>query len=204
MFFTILLLGCGDNIKTNYYENGLIKTQWLENEKNKKHGFYRRYTRDGNVLIEGNFKNDREFGRWYVYYEDTKKIHREMNFISGYKHGKEIVYHENGTIESEFTYNHGEKEGIYKEFHSNGQLRSVIFYVNGVRDGNSKIYDEKGNMLENLNYENGSLMGEQKYYKNKKLIKKRILTDSKETIIIYKNNKIVKKTVKKRENFYEN
>src|SRR6187549_3960709 len=58
-------------------------------------GKYRKFYENGNVAIEGEFKNGVRWGTFYEYHENGKLI-RKISYENGMRHGTVDVYDEHG------------------------------------------------------------------------------------------------------------
>ena len=97
----------GQTLEVNTEEkwsNGNIKVefQYYRDEEGKvvKHGYYKVYYEDGQLGMEGNYKDGKEDGRWVEYYENGK-IRWELNAKDGRPDGKWVEYYEDGQLSME-------------------------------------------------------------------------------------------------------
>ena len=129
----------------------------------KEDGKY--YTKDGELYS----------GTYIEYYPSgTKRI--EMSLLMGQKHGKTIIYFENGVINEirsfkydvmdgtwltynkesvkigEANYKDGSKNGMWFIWDDNGVKRYEMQYYNGAKTGTWKIWDENGKLIDDKTY----------------------------------------------------
>lgn len=176
----------------NYIDsNGLKQGLWKEelNQDNIgyfittyvdgiKDGQYRAFNINGNVAVEGHFKNDSLNGKVKQYYETG-----ELKILTEYEMGvlvnKQIDYWENGNIQASESFKNGITDGVYKWFyesgklraeweivmdvetgfykyyHENGQLQFTGNRINGKKEGKFMEFNEEGDLIKTFNYKNG-------------------------------------------------
>jgi antitoxin component YwqK of YwqJK toxin-antitoxin module len=83
-------------------------------------GFYREYHPNGQLFVEGNYKDGRQEGSWTYWYED-------------------------GTQNRQVTYKNGKPDGSWESYRADGTLAAVRSFKDGRRDGGWIVYDETGN-----------------------------------------------------------
>ncbi len=102
----------------------------------------RGYYQDGNIEYETSFKNFQgDLGGWFFR-----------------KHGRCVIYWENGNLKVERYYKNSKKHGTSKTFYSNGNLEKQITYKNDKFDGKKIFKYENGNIKEESVYKDGSLV----------------------------------------------
>lgn len=133
------------------YKEGFLKNgQW--------NGPYKAYHNNGELNLEGNYKDGFRVGRWkmyastsdylkkmglkgYLYLDyyykdeyDDKDIETLANdeYGKGLKHGPYIKYFYNGNIELEGVYKNDKEDGLFKKYFFEGQLKLEQTYTNGV------------------------------------------------------------------------
>ena len=82
---------------------------------------------NGNIKIQGKFKNERREGEWIAYFED-------------------------GKVQSKGVYVKGKRTGIAKVYFPNGQLYYEGQYENNQRVGHWKFYNEQGELVTEKDY----------------------------------------------------
>ena len=130
------------------------------------------YYRNGNLLAEGKYVNQKKEGLWLFYSEPDNKLLSKENYQAGKLEGESISYYaETGQILEKFTYSAGKKNGSYIKYfpdgqvmtsgayrdelltgefisyYPNGQVQVRGIYKNGLQSGNWEYFDETGNML---------------------------------------------------------
>ena len=102
---------------------------------------YQEYSKDGELLLEGQYNDDnKKTGIWKEYYKS-------------------------GKILAEESYKSGELHGIYKSFHPNGNLWSYGNYENGYKEGKFEIFSTQGILIIIQYYNKDKLVGQEKFNK---------------------------------------
>jgi S1-C subfamily serine protease/antitoxin component YwqK of YwqJK toxin-antitoxin module len=137
--------------------------------KSKFVSIYNEFSKNGNIICEGNFDNGNKVGIW-IYYNDDKSIKSLLNYVNDTLNGKSINYFKNGNISSEGEYLNGKKNGLWVYNKDNKDRDYEENYLYGKQNGsfisyfeNNKIY-EKGTMVDGwkdgrwlTNYYDGSI-----------------------------------------------
>jgi len=129
---------------------------YLHQERNDqiKEGWARRYSKTGELVSKGKYKEDEEHGLW-VGYRWGGKVWNETEFSHGTRVGRDFTYFENGQVSIERHYVGGEKEGKEVYYFENGQVEEERHYVDGKSDGKWVFYDENGNVTDEDIYRDG-------------------------------------------------
>ncbi|WP_111682816.1 toxin-antitoxin system YwqK family antitoxin [Winogradskyella tangerina] len=176
-----------NGLKKLYFDNSQ-QVEIIYNVKDGKlEGNYKRFYKNGNLRIEGAYKNDLKHGLW----KD---------------------YDEVGNLVNTYNLNKGELNGKSIEYKPEGKIRKIEFFKNGVLDGETTdfFYDEETDRIKAkvfTNYSDGKLDGETKLIfideNNNQLVLSKVLFKndqkngfaqeiSEDTLIIanYKNDKL--------------
>jgi antitoxin component YwqK of YwqJK toxin-antitoxin module len=142
-----------------------------------KHGPYRKWAANGNLILEGRYEEGKQQGRWSEYYDSgrDKRIIEyedgvydgawtkwyesgqkwaEGTYREGKKHGRGRFWYESGQLKADGLYRDDIREGKSTNWYESGQIRSVGNYVDGKRDGPWIDYHEEGQAIESV-YEAG-------------------------------------------------
>ena len=145
--------------KTFYDEEGTLHTE-ITYRDDRKNGYYKEYSRDGNLLsIKKYIDDELQTNVAELTKYDTKpEFYPDGNLkkLSGYKEGKlegmTTEYKPDGSIEGALVYKNGivigeglvnpggKLEGEWKEFYDDGKLKSEGHYKNNVKVGEWKYY----------------------------------------------------------------
>jgi antitoxin component YwqK of YwqJK toxin-antitoxin module len=137
--------------------------------KSKFVSIYNEFSKNGNIICEGNFDNGNKTGIW-IYYNEDKSIKSLFHYEKDSLNGKSINYYKNGNVSSEGDYLNGKKNGVWVYNKENKVREYEETYLNGKENGsyvsyfdNKKIY-EKGIMVDGwkhgnwlTNYYDGSI-----------------------------------------------
>jgi len=130
----VLMIGCSEGIEKKVaetYADGTPKViqyfsgEGIEKTMVKEQLFYP----DGQLRMEGEYKNAKKEGRW-------------------------ISYYNNGNLWSEGIYKEGRNEGKTTTWHENGKKYYEGFYKNNQRSGKWTFWDEEGNLVKEIDYDN--------------------------------------------------
>ena len=186
---------------TEYYKNGQIKIQ----------GSYKEGMRNGEFKTF--LKNGKSAG--FIIYKDGKIIKstlvKAMKDNASFSPVTDIYYkledshtlrkvdYENGLLKTYFIYNKdGIPDGESVEYYEEGNIESIVHFRNNIVEGLTITYYENGNIDEEVNYKNNKMNGEAKSYdENGKLNGRTIFKDDiKLEEDVYKENEILKNTFK--------
>ena len=186
---------------TEYYKNGQIKIQ----------GSYKEGMRNGEFKTF--LKNGKSAG--FIIYKDGKIIKstlvKAMKDNASFSPVTDIYYkledshtlrkvdYENGLLKTYFIYNKdGIPDGESVEYYEEGSIESIVHFRNNIVEGLTITYYENGNIDEEVNYKNNKMNGEAKSYdENGKLNGRTIFKDDiKLEEDVYKENEILKNTFK--------
>ena len=98
-----LLMIKGKEMENIFYENGEYYIgQWLNNHK---HGKGIIYYKNGNIMYDGEYVNDKREGNGKYIYENGEYYIGEWK--NDLRHGKGIIYYKNGNIKYDGYWNNG-------------------------------------------------------------------------------------------------
>ena len=97
----------GKTIVTGSYFEGMKTGRWHE--------------QSGDVLSEGEYRNDRQVGEWISYYANGK-VAFKGSFKGGYPDGEQYFYYQNGRLREIQSYSGGIRHGVWKKFLETGEL----------------------------------------------------------------------------------
>lgn len=144
LIILIALMGCSDNKKVEYYQDGEKKAIYtIKNGKRK--GPFKKFYKNGRVKEKGFYK----FG---AIHDTLKKYYSNGNLmcISPMKDGKRIkrtiYYYKNGNIEQEMFYKKG-KHVLTKIYNRKGNIINIKYYDEFGNLVGINLYDQKGNRI---------------------------------------------------------
>ena len=220
----------GKCIQKGYYSDkklAYIKEGKLtENLNILTNGKYTEYYKNGQIKIQGSYKEGMRNGEFKTFLKNGKSagsiIYKDGKIIKStlvkamkdnasfspvtdiyYKledsHTLRKVDYENGLLKTYFIYNKdGIPDGESVEYYEEGSIESIVHFRNNIVEGLTITYYENGNIDEKVNYKNNKMNGEAKSYdENGKLNGRTIFKDDiKLEEDVYKENEILKNTFK--------
>lgn len=126
------LFGCApglEEVVTETYADGTPKVVKYFDGEGKAKTMVKEafYYPDGNLRMEGEFKEGLKNGKWVSYYNNGNKW-SEGYYLKGINDGKTITWHENGQKYYEGEYRDGERAGTWKFWDENGEFIKEINY----------------------------------------------------------------------------
>ena len=201
----------GKNTDKGYYSNGKLayikEFKILKGKAPIQVGKYIEYYKNGNIKVQGNYKEGKRDGEFKVFlrngksagsifYKDGKIIKSTLvnsmkdnasfslvTDINYNSNSHEIVTYElpNQLLKQYFIFNkNGLLDGESREYYEEGDIKSVSLFKNNVADGIFISYYQNGNIKEKHTYKNGNEEGEGLfYYENAKLEEKYFMKNGK-------------------------
>ena len=174
-FFQIILLTCicttsfaqNENSLTSLMPKYAPKDELHRNkidDAGKKWGKWKYFSRNGKIILEITFKNNKKNGKYVRYNGVTGEIIEQGNYLNGTKNGSYTKWFSNGLKRVEGTYSKGMKESVWNYYFKNetGSLRISGKFTNGKRDGNWIFYDKNGNIRNKVNFQKGNQINKEK------------------------------------------
>ncbi len=177
----------GTIITLTEYKRGFIVDRQRINRRDKnnlKQGRWYDFYENGNIRMEGTYRDDKMHGYFKEYNENGDFLR-----INKYEHGvllkdaEEIQklevrneYYPDGKLKISAMFRNDIPEGIRREYNPEGRIEKAYLYKNGIlsgegiiledgnKDGAWKEYYSDGKIKAEGNYENGKQTGEWKYY----------------------------------------
>ena len=118
----------------------------------RKQGFWRKYRDNGNLLYEGQFRNNQPAGIMRRYTTDGV-LFVEMNYASNPIRAK--FFYPNGQIMAEGFYRQQLRDSLWLYYTENGVLR----YILGRRNGRFRQFYPSGKLMESALWTDGRLNG---------------------------------------------
>lgn len=145
-----------DPISKNIYE----KYEYIETDDGSflKDGFYKRWFPNGQIELNGFYKNNLRDGEWKVYNKKGQII-GEFTSVNGELEGLQVEYYDNGNKKIEKLYSKGKVNGLVQEWHETGELNREYSKINGIANGELKTFHKNGNKAYIVNYKDGNKDG---------------------------------------------
>lgn len=140
----------------------------VKDKNGKKQGVWKKYE-NGQLLYEGQFKDDVPYGK-FKYYHSNGKLKSVTEFVQGVHKVNTMIFHENGHVASEGAFVDQQKDGEWRYYSEKDTLIKVENYQLGKRNGVWKTYSTGGVLLQECNYLNDKRDGvSRSYYVNGQL-----------------------------------
>lgn len=123
----------------------------------KKWGKWKYFSRNGYIILEITFEDNKKNGKYVRYNGVTGKMIEQGNYLNGVKNGSYTKWFSNGLKRVEGTYSKGHKDSIWNYYFKNGtgSLRISGKFNNGKKDGNWIFYDKNGNIKNKIIFQKG-------------------------------------------------
>ncbi len=154
-----------------YSSNGILLS-FSEYENGMKNGIYLECDKNGAVVVQELYKNDRLEGeqKKYVSVKNVRILKGSYAYKNGVYHGTCTEYNEMGLPQSQAQYTLGKRDGFAKWYFSSGKLAMEQTYINDILTGPQKIFGQTGNLLSEGNFNNNLKTGLwTEYYDNGKM-----------------------------------
>ena len=126
----------------------------------KKWGKWQYYSRNGMLILEINYKNNKRNGEFVRYNSITSKMLEKGAYINDLKNGSFTKWYSNGAKRVEGSYRKGMKTGIWSYFfkNSSGIVRLTGNFKEGKKHGKWIFYDKNETIRSIIKYENGDIV----------------------------------------------
>lgn len=120
-----------------YRANGKSVEKITNFSNGKLNGEVITFFTDGEVETEKEFKDGEEHGFDRAYHYETRELTRDMNYVDGVLHGKQMqcITSNVGNYTIFSNYKKGKLDGEYKEVFPDGKIRQKGTYKNGQKTG---------------------------------------------------------------------
>ncbi|MCX6244584.1 MAG: hypothetical protein NTU98_07740 [Bacteroidetes bacterium] len=177
----------GNIISLIEYKRGFVIDRLRINRRdnnNLKQGRWYTFYENGNIHVEGNYRDDLKDGYFKEYAENGDLISVDK-YVNDVKQAEaqevkkldvKTTYYPDGKIYSSGTFRNGVPEGIYREYNPDGQIVKSMIYSLGVvtgegivkedgsKDGHWKELYPDGRLKAEGDYKDGKQVGEWKYF----------------------------------------
>lgn len=133
-----------------YYADKKVSSVLEYSEKGTK-AKAKLYDKDGKLIGQGNYFNQKKDSLW-KYYNHQEKLISEEFYANNKKNGKWKVYYTNGKVASEKSWKDDVENGAWKEYFESGKTKMEAVFTNGQLDGKVVFYYPNGVKLSEGNY----------------------------------------------------
>ena len=171
---------------TNYYRGVMLRKEFINRTDNFgfRQGKWKYFWANGNLRLEGSYKNDKRDG-FFKFYDISGNFEKVEKYVNGELIvdapevkvlDRKVSYHPNGQPAITATYYKGIPEGIRREYDSTGKvIKGYVFQNgiirfegvtddNGLRQGLWKEFYETGELRSEGHYLNSNFTGNWKFY----------------------------------------
>ncbi len=171
---------------TTYYRGVMTRRESINRTDNfgYRQGSWKYFWSNGNLRIEGSYKNDKRDG-FFKFYDLNGNFEKVEKYVNGELIAdapevkvldRKVTYHENGQAAITATFYKGVPEGIRREYDTAGKvIRGYVFKNgilrfegvtddNGLRQGLWKEFYETGELRSEGHYQNSNPTGSWKFY----------------------------------------
>ncbi len=135
-----------------YYDDGRLRAK-SEISNSGQNAFTITYHKNGRVMSEGFYKNQKKDSVWHFYDVYGQKLTNET-YSGGILEGKFVTFYQSGDTTEILFYNNGLKEGSWKQYYKNGVLKTNGFFVNDTLNDTITYH-----------FKNGAVQSAGKYFK---------------------------------------
>ena len=141
--FCLLVTGCSqqkvkqDWIIIETYESGMPRIKRSLDLNADGCYSYRELYPSGKLKLTGNWKDEKRVGLWKSFYEENEQLWSFGDYVNGVRHGRSVIYHENGIIMMTGFYANGKMDSIWINIDKNGDTLNVAQYRDGMLVFNS-------------------------------------------------------------------
>ena len=176
--YLLLLSSCSNNMQQVKSENGTILEEFIVNKDGEKHGLYKSFDEEGNVIETAIYKNGKLNGDRNFYFKNGK-LELSEHYVEDVITGPYVSYYISGQVEISFEYNNGEVNGLLTKYYESGTIKEEVNMKNNEENGPFKEYYESGQLKWEGQYLNGdNEFGLLVNYKNDGTIIKKMMCDS--------------------------
>ncbi len=114
--------------------------------KSVRHGAYRAYDLQRNLVRSGYYRDDQADGKFILYAPGGQRL-IQQTYVRGLAHGERRRWSGKGQLLTQQEYKNDKEHGFSREWHSNGVLVREENYQDGQRDGTFAIWDASGTQV---------------------------------------------------------
>lgn len=107
----------------------------------KPDGYWKTYSRNGKIKIEGNRRNFLLDSIW-KFYDEKGKLNKTINYAAGKKNGVSAVYDTSQALVSTENYVNDVREGFLRTYYKSGKVKSIVPYQKGKTEGTAYEYSQ--------------------------------------------------------------
>jgi antitoxin component YwqK of YwqJK toxin-antitoxin module len=140
-----------------------VEAQNVIDNNGKKQGVWSKSYPNGKVKYKGEFKDDKEIGK-FLYYSKDGKLSQIIEYSENSDLSKAKFLYKDGKVMSEGMYKNKKKEGAWSYYNEKGKKIQEEFFVAGIKNGKETNWDRNGKVTNTTMYKDGVKEGE--FYQN--------------------------------------
>lgn len=144
LFLMVLLLCACEDVRTEQYESGQLRTE-CPYVDGQKHGLEKRYYENGTLEAETHYVNGSVAGTEKAWHPNGS-IRWERTYVAGQLEGPSIAYHDNGAMAEKMLYKAGRPAAFPQKFDAQGKP-AVQGEFQDARDGHAYEWVRIGNQV---------------------------------------------------------
>ena len=161
LLFLIPLISCTEDGTGEKGVPLLQERNGIQYEVNSEVGFtgkYVEYFKNGQKLIEKDYKNGKLEGLVTEWHENGQKKSEIKTKNGKVVDGLQTSWYENGQKETEVNWKNDKLEGLQTSWYENGQKETEVNYKNGKAEGLSITWHDNGQKEVEINWKNGEVV----------------------------------------------
>lgn len=147
------------SLKPKYSPDSVLHRNKLD-DLGKKWGKWQFYSRNGTLILEITYKDNKRNGEFVRYNGISAKMLEKGAYINDLKNGTFTKWFSNGNKRVEGSYRKGLKTGMWSYYYKNtpGIIRINGEFENGKKHGKWVFYDKNGTIRSIIKYELGVIV----------------------------------------------
>jgi len=148
-----------ETIKEQFKDTGKVRVERevavFSDDHLEAEGAYREYHPNGQLFVEGQFKNGRQDGVWTYFFENGQ-VNRKSTYADGKLNGSWDVFRADGTLSAKRSFKNGVRDGDWASYDATGkQPLTEEHYANGKETGVWKIWFPNGKQKQEFGFKDG-------------------------------------------------
>lgn len=151
--FFLISTSCKKPVISTTYEDGSTFEVYEYKGDSLKHGMYKAYLENGDLVEEAHYLEGKLDGKRKIY--KGKSVEIEEFYENNVMNGTYKVFYPDGTVKLERPYNHGILEGMVKGYYPSGAIKEEVTFVDNMEQGPFREFHENGQVMWEGSYLNG-------------------------------------------------
>lgn len=152
-------------VKETYYDTGELQSRYYVDEYDMKSGIYRTWSKNGQLIEQGIYQDDKQEGVWVYCWGNGNQSER-ITYLHDVMEGPYQRWNLDGSPHEEGEFKMDQKNGIWKRWNAEGDF-TIEEYQDGILLSETPHKGNKPHGLHSAWYSSG-LLKESRYYDNGK------------------------------------